>query len=93
MTISRREFFRQVPGKAAFRSLGQIASSLGLGHLVAGDADSPGACEEAGLALRRKEAVSWLNSVASESASTGSSGAARKHEVPGHKGLPARSDP
>jgi hypothetical protein len=92
MTISRREFFRQVPGKRTLRSLGQIASSLGLGHLIADDADSPGTCEEAGLALRRKDAASWLDSFASESAGAGPSGAAPKQEVPGHKCLPARSD-
>ncbi|MCX5685791.1 MAG: hypothetical protein NT049_19215, partial [Planctomycetota bacterium] len=62
MTISRREFFTQVPGKGTLRSLGQIVSRLGLGHLVADGGDSPGTCEEAGLALRRKAAASWLDS-------------------------------
>jgi hypothetical protein len=94
MSLSRRDFFRQAPGKGALHRLGRIASSLGLGGLIGDDADAPGACEAAGLALGRKEgARSWLDVLTDESAVTGTSGAASYSELAGREDFPARSKP
>lgn len=94
MSISRRELFQQLPRKDVLRSLGQIASSLGLGQLVQDDADAPGAVEAAGLALgRRKAAGDWLESLTRQSAAAGASGAARDSENPGQEVRTAGAEP